>query len=41
MVAIHNSKTLMRTEVGTKDWYHVAVIGPSMLLFERTWTLGL
>ena len=40
MVSVHSSKTLTKTEVGTRDW-GIAVIGLTMLLFERIGTLGL
>jgi hypothetical protein len=40
MVSVHSSKTLTKTEVGTRDW-GIAVIGLTMLLFERMWVLGL
>ena len=33
MVSVHSSKTLTKTEVGTRDW-GIAVIGLTMLLFE-------
>ena len=36
MVSVHSSKT----EVGTRDW-GIAVIGLTMLLFERMWIWGL
>ena len=38
MVSVHSSKTLTKTEVGTRDW-GIAVIGLTMLLFERMWIL--
>ena len=42
MVSVHRSKTLTKTEFGTRDW-GIAVIGLTMLLFERMdfWTLDL
>ena len=40
MVSLHNSKTLTNTEVGTRDW-GIAMIGLTMLLFERMWIWGL
>ena len=40
MVSVHSSKTLTKTEVGTRHW-GIAVIGLTMLLFERMWILGL
>ena len=40
MVSVHSSKTLTKTEVGTRDW-GIAVIGLTMLLFGRMWILGL
>jgi hypothetical protein len=40
MVSVHSSKTLTKTEVGTRDW-GIAVVGLNMLLFERMWILGL
>ena len=36
MMSGHNSKTLMNTEVGTRDW-GIAVISLTMLLFGRMW----
>ena len=35
MVSVHSSKTLTKTEVGTRDWG--IVLGLTMLLFERMW----
>jgi hypothetical protein len=40
IVSVHSSKTLNKTEVGTRDW-GIAVKGLTMLLFERMWILGL
>jgi hypothetical protein len=40
MESVYSSKTLTNTEVGTRDW-GIAVIGLTMLLFERMWILGL
>jgi hypothetical protein len=40
IVSIHSSKTLMETEVGTKD-KGITVIGLTMHLFGRMWILGL
>jgi hypothetical protein len=40
MVSVHSSKTLTNTEVGTRDC-GIAVIGLTILLFERTWIFGL
>ena len=40
MVSFHSSKTLTKTEVGTRDW-GIALIGLTMLLFERMWIFGL
>ena len=40
MVSVHSSKTLNKTKVGTRDW-DIAVIGLTMLLFERMWIWGL
>jgi hypothetical protein len=40
MVSVHSSKTLTKTEIGTRDW-GIAVIGLTMLLFGRIWNLGL
>jgi hypothetical protein len=40
MVSVHSSKTLTKTEVRARDW-GIAVIGLTMLLFERMWILGL
>jgi hypothetical protein len=39
-VSVHSSKTLSKTEVGTREW-DIAVTGLTMLLFERMWILGL
>ena len=39
MVSVHSSKTLTKTEVGTRDW-GIAVIGLTVL-FERMWIWGL
>jgi hypothetical protein len=39
MVSVHSSKTLTKTETGTRDW-GIPVIGLTMLLFERIWILG-
>jgi hypothetical protein len=35
-LSVHSSKTLTKTEVGTRDW-GISVIGLNMLLFERMW----
>jgi hypothetical protein len=40
MVSIHSSKTLTKTEVGTRD-LGITVIGLTMLSFERMWIWGL
>jgi hypothetical protein len=40
MVSVHNSKTLTKIKVGTRDW-GIAVNGLSTLLFERMWIWGL
>jgi hypothetical protein len=40
MVSVQSSKTLTKIEVGTRDW-GIAVIGLTMLLFEKMWILGL
>jgi hypothetical protein len=40
LVSVHSSKTLSKTEVGTRDW-GIAVICLTILLFERMWNLGL
>ena len=40
MVSVHSSKALTKTKVGTRDG-GIAVIGLTMLLFERMWILGL
>ena len=40
MVSVHSSKSLTKTEVGTRDW-GIAVIGLTMHLFGRMWILGL
>jgi hypothetical protein len=40
MVSVHSSKTLTKTEVGTRLW-GTAVIGLTMLLFGRKWIWGL
>jgi hypothetical protein len=40
MVSVHSSKTITKTEVDIRDW-DIAVIGLSMLLFERMWIFGL
>jgi hypothetical protein len=40
MVSVHSSKTPTKTEVTTRDW-GIAVIGLTMLLFERMWILEL
>ena len=40
MVSVHSSKTLTETEVGTSDW-GIAVMGLTMILFERMWIFGL
>ena len=39
MVSVHSSKTLTKTETSTRD-RGIALIGLTMLLFERMWTLG-
>jgi hypothetical protein len=41
MVSVHSSKTLTKTELGTRDW-GIAVIGLTMLLFEECgfWDFG-
>jgi hypothetical protein len=36
MVSLHSNEILTKTEVGTRDW-DIAVIGLTMLLFERMW----
>ena len=36
MVSVHNSKTLTKIEIGTRD-KGIAVIGVTMLLFRRLW----
>jgi hypothetical protein len=40
MVSVHSSKTLTKTEIDNKDW-GIAVIGLTMLLFEKMWIFGL
>jgi hypothetical protein len=40
MVSVHISKTLTKTEVGTRDW-GIAVIDLAMLLSGRMWIWGL
>jgi hypothetical protein len=44
MVSVHSSKDSPKkspkTEVGIRDWI-IAVIGLTMLLFERMWIWGL
>jgi len=40
MVSVHNSKTLTKTEAGTRDW-RIALIGLTKFLFGRMWMLGL
>jgi hypothetical protein len=40
MGSVHSSKTLPKTEVSTRDWV-IAVIGLTMLSFERMWIWGL
>ena len=40
MVSVHSSKTLTKTEIDTREW-GIAVIGLTMLLFERMWIWGL
>jgi hypothetical protein len=39
MVSVHSYKTLTKTEIGTSYW-GIAVMGLTMLLFERIWILG-
>lgn len=39
-MVIVSLQTLTKTEVGTRDW-GIAMIGLTMLLFERMWTMGL
>jgi hypothetical protein len=39
-VSVHSNKNLTKTEVGTRDW-GIAMIGLTMLLFERIWIWGL
>jgi hypothetical protein len=38
-VSVHNSKTLTKTEFGTREW-GISVIGLTMLLSGRMWIGG-
>ena len=40
MMSVHSSKTLTKTETGTRDW-DIAVIGLTIVLFGRMWIWGL
>ena len=40
MVSVYRIKTLIKTEVGSRDW-GISVIGLTMLLLGSMWILGL